>query len=776
MKGYYLKQRFSLFLAFVSALLILGTGCNSGNNSKNEKLSKEALRKKLDKTESPVIAASETLKHFVLEKDFNIQLAAFEPMISSPIAASFDNKGRMWTVEMNGYMPDTSGNGEQQPIGKIVILEDKNHDGVFDSRTVFMDSLVMPRALCLFDDGILVAEPPKLWFVEKNGDKAGQKFLVDSTYAEGGNPEHQPNGLLRGLDNWIYNAKSANRYRRVGKNKWLKEHTHFRGQWGISQDEYGRLYYNTNSFNLLGDYFSPSLGAGNPHQQKVAGYIEGIVSDNSVFPIHPTPGVNRGYMKGILDDSLRLVDFTAACGPVLFNSDAFGKDYYDNVFVAEPAGNLIKRDVLSFYADSTTGKEAYHDKEFLASNDERFRPVNLYVGPDGALYLIDMYHGIIQHKTYLTPYLAGEAMDRGLETPLHCGRIYRVTKKGTTLTTPVFNGDNNDSLLSYLNSSNQWLRETAHNFIFDKQLTSLSPALHKMLKTDNNVIGKINAMWVLEGLHELHNSELEDIWAGSSPEMKQQILTAAIAIMHNKQDADFWLHQYKAMMDENSPGAGPYLAYLGAGAAKYSSSANDLLINIIKKYPGNPYVADAVISGLENKEKPFLALYTKSVKDTSDFFAKRLNKVISNAEQQRLAAIANKKLDKDMLAGRALFEVNCQVCHGVDGAGIKGLGAPLDGSNWVQGDKNKMLSIVLYGLTGPIKVGDKTFSPPDVGEAMPGMSTNDKLGDKEIAQIVSYVRNAWSNKASKVKDDDVKTIRQKYHGREEPFTMKELMR
>ena len=129
-----------------------------------------------------------------------------------------------------------------------------------------------------------------------------------------------------------------------------------------------------------------------------------------------------------------------------------------------------------------------------------------------------------------------------------------------------------------------------------------------------------------------------------------------------------------------------------------------------------------------------------------------------------------------MLAGRALFEINCQVCHGVDGAGIKGLGAPLDGSNWVQGDKNKMLSIVLYGLTGPIKVGDKTFSPPDVGEAMPGMSTNDKLGDKEIAQIVSYVRNAWSNKASKVKDVDVKTIRQKYHGREEPFTMKELMR
>jgi mono/diheme cytochrome c family protein len=200
------------------------------------------------------------------------------------------------------------------------------------------------------------------------------------------------------------------------------------------------------------------------------------------------------------------------------------------------------------------------------------------------------------------------------------------------------------------------------------------------------------------------------------------------------------------------------------------------MINTIKKYSNNPFVADAIISGLRDKEKPFLAFYTQSVKDTSDFFAKELNKVISNAEKQQLAAIADKELDKDLMTGRTLFEVNCQVCHGADGAGIKGLGAPLDGSNWVQGDKNNVLSIVLYGLTGPVKVGDKTFAPPDVGEAMPGMSTNDKLGDKDIALIVSYIRNAWSNKSSKVTDADVKKIREKYHGRVEPFTMKELMR
>ncbi|MDQ6902260.1 MAG: dehydrogenase, partial [Bacteroidota bacterium] len=312
-KGIY----FSFFLLIpLSALLI--TSCNTQKNNPP----KEDFRNKIDTAEASVLPPAEALKHFVIEDNFKIQLVVSEPLISAPVALNFDVSGRIWAVEMNAYMPDTSGKGEDAPTGKIIILEDKNNDGVIDTRKVFMDSLMMPRGICLFNDGVLVAEPPNLWFVENDNDKAGKKYLVDSNYTEGGNVEHQPNGLLRGLDNWIYNAKSAIRYRRIGKDKWLKEHTHFRGQWGISQDERGRLYYNTNSENLIGDYFSPGLGSGNPHQRKVDGYDENIVPDNSVYPAHATPGVNRGYMKGVLDDSLRLVDFTAACGPVLFNSAA----------------------------------------------------------------------------------------------------------------------------------------------------------------------------------------------------------------------------------------------------------------------------------------------------------------------------------------------------------------------------------------------------------------------------------------------------------------------
>ncbi|RYG04093.1 MAG: dehydrogenase, partial [Chitinophagaceae bacterium] len=335
--------------------------------------------------ESEVLDAEKAIESMVTEPGLKIELVAAEPLVIAPVAMTFDNKGRMWVVEMTGYMPDTTGNGEEALDGKIVILEDTNRDGRMDKRTVFMDSLVLPRSICLIDDGILIAEPPRLWFAKIKDDKPVNKVLVDDKYAEGGNVEHQPNGLLRAMDNWIYNAKSDKRYRRSGT-KWLIEHTHFRGQWGITQDNFGRLFYNNNSENILGDYFSPGLGAENKHQQRVAGYDEKIIRDNRTYPLRANTGVNRGYLPETLNDSLRLVNFTAACGPLIYRSSFLGSQYSNNGFVAEPSANLIKRNIIGDSGVAVKGRQAYSGKEFVASTDERFRPVNLYTGTDGAMY------------------------------------------------------------------------------------------------------------------------------------------------------------------------------------------------------------------------------------------------------------------------------------------------------------------------------------------------------------------------------------------------------
>src|SRR5690606_36235057 len=166
--------------------------------------------------ESPALSPDEALKTMLVEEGFEIKLVAAEPLVQSPVAFNFDSEGRMWVVEMEGYMPNAEGEGEEVPNGKIVILEDKDTDGSMDDRKVFLDSLLLPRALCLIEDGILVAEPPYLWYFEIKNDLPTSKVLIDSNYTEGGNVEAQSNGLYRALDNWIYSGGSSKRYRKDG--------------------------------------------------------------------------------------------------------------------------------------------------------------------------------------------------------------------------------------------------------------------------------------------------------------------------------------------------------------------------------------------------------------------------------------------------------------------------------------------------------------------------------------------------------------------------------
>jgi mono/diheme cytochrome c family protein len=672
---------------------------------------------------SPPLTADSAILKMHVDSGFTIKLVAAEPLIAAPVALSFDEKGRIWVVEMMDYMPDTAGTGEDAPTGKVVILSDKNGDGVMDDSKIFLDSLILPRAICLIDSGILVAEPPKLWYYKIVNDQAVGKTLVDSDYAAGGNVEHQPNGLFRALDNWIYNAKSAKRYKKSGDH-WLIERTHFRGQWGITQDNAGHLYYNTNSDNLLGDYFPPGFGATNEHQHKVAGFSEHIVSDNHVYPVRPTTGVNRGYQKDVLDDSGRLREFTAACGPVIYNGNKFPKAYEDNAFVAEPAANLIKRDLLTTTGYITTGKETEEKKEFLASEDERFRPVNLYTGPDGALYIVDMYRGIIQHKTYLTPYLKNEIKDRALTKPLNCGRIYKVLPTNSAPQQVSF-PTNPDSLVQLLQHPNGVVRSKAQQLLVDAKNKQAIPALRQLLKNTQAPIPLTHALWTLEGLNALQETDILPLLQDADWTIRQQALTLIDSNNYRQ-----CLPVLKKLIDNDDTLAAPYIGFI----------TNDpkLLTQLSRKYPNNKYVADAIISHQVNKE------------------------VIH--------------ISKEYPRGEGIFKSVCQTCHGADGNGVTALAPPLNGSNWVQGDKNKLIPIVLYGLTGPIRIAGKLYKSPEINGDMPGIGSNKDFSDEDIAEVLSFIRASWNNKAGRINTADIGPIRKKYNQRQKAFTMEELER
>ena len=219
---------------------------------------------------SPARTPAQELATFQVEPGMKVQLVASEPMVQDPVIINFDEDGRLWVVEMRGFMPTIDGDGETERVGRLSVLEDKNGDGKMDISTVFLDKLVMPRAMALVPGGVLIAENGALWFA-KDADgnlKADSKILIDSTYSRNGLPEHTDNGLWRGMDNWYYNAKSRLRYR-LEEGKWLRDSTEFRGQWGMSHDDEGRLHYNYNWSQLHADLIPPNYLSKNKKKWKI---------------------------------------------------------------------------------------------------------------------------------------------------------------------------------------------------------------------------------------------------------------------------------------------------------------------------------------------------------------------------------------------------------------------------------------------------------------------------------------------------------------------------
>ena len=191
----------------------------------------------------PVHSPAEEAASFKFaEPGYRIELVASEPLVEDPVAITFDGEGRLWVVEMRGYMQNINRRGVKDPIGRVSVLEDVDNDGLMDKSTVFLDGLVLPRAVSIQPDGVLIAEDKPLWFAQdRDGDLvADRKMLVDPDYALD-SIEHSANGLVRAIDNWIYNAKEGHRYRRQG-NEWIRGETEKRGQWGICQDDFGRLF------------------------------------------------------------------------------------------------------------------------------------------------------------------------------------------------------------------------------------------------------------------------------------------------------------------------------------------------------------------------------------------------------------------------------------------------------------------------------------------------------------------------------------------------------
>jgi glucose/arabinose dehydrogenase len=461
----------------------------------------------------PIHTAAEELKTFKVPKGFHVELVASEPMVEAPIAMSWDDQGRLYVLEMTGYMNDVSGKGEDQPVCRVKRLEDTDGDGVMDHFTIFVDKLVMPRAVMAIGDGVLIAEPPNVTFYHDTTGSgvADKKDVIATNYGRGGGqPEHMANSLTWCMDNWIWSAAHSERYRYAG-GKFIAEATRSGGQWGLTQDDWGRHYFNYNSDFLRADLLPPQMYARNPALTDRTALNYQVMKDQHCWSSVPTPGVNRGYEEGkkkpdgtLSEGQLRadgtLQTCTATCGPVIYRAHLFPGEYYGNAFIPEPSGNLVKRVILNEGGGVVTARNAYDKSEFMTSTDERFRPVNAYNGPDGALYIVDMSRGIIQHKFFLTYYLIANIKDRNLEQPVNLGRIWRVVPDKVK-TKPVKLPKESKDIVAFLDHPNGEIRDTAQRLLVERADASVVEAVKKMAVEGKTPQGRVQALWTLEGLN-----------------------------------------------------------------------------------------------------------------------------------------------------------------------------------------------------------------------------------------------------------------------------------
>ncbi|HZZ45169.1 MAG TPA: HEAT repeat domain-containing protein [Tepidisphaeraceae bacterium] len=585
------------------AMTVIGLACSItlAKNAKNDSPAGAAILPVPHPV--PLLSPEDEAKTFNLPPGFHAEVVACEPMIQHPVQIEFDPDGRLWVVEMRGYMPDIDGTGEDKPVGRISVLEDTNGDGRMDKATVFLDNLVLPRAMGLVEGGALVAVPPKVFFCrDRDGDgKADEKVEVTADYGLGGNPEHQPNGLMMGLDNWIWNADYSKRFRYAG-GKWIQDVVPDLGQWGISQDDYGRLFHNTNSDQLRAALIPPQYANRNPYYRSGGANVQ-LAKDQTVWPSHDT-AENRGYSKNFLRPDGTLREFTAACAPVVYRGDLFPKGFEGNVFLCEPSANVVRRNVLTEANGMVSAQNPYEQKEFIASTYERFRPVNLANGPDGALYVVDMHHGLIQHTVFVTSYASAQYLGRELNKYLNTGRIFRIVPDGAKPgMKPHLSTASVDELIGDLSNANGWWRDTAQRLLVEKNEKGAVAPLKKLATSGDNALGRLHALWTLEGMGKLDEPTLTAELGDHDAKVRSAAIRLCEPMLASKK-RDEMLPRILALTGDKDPDV--RLQFVLTVSEVGTPGSDEALAKVLADGSANGLVRDAAITGLHGRELEFL--------------------------------------------------------------------------------------------------------------------------------------------------------------------------
>jgi putative membrane-bound dehydrogenase-like protein len=498
---------------------------------------------------APPYTPEQSMAMLRIEPGFRVELVASEPDVQSPVAMDIDEDGRMWVVEMPGYPLDVS------PTGRVKLLEDTNGDGRVDKSTLFADNLRLPSGVMRYKKGLLVTSPPDLlYFEDVNGDgKADTREVVLTGFAKT-NPQHAVNHPVFGLDNWIYLAHSGGSepviYRdlfgdkgtdltfaampsgkpldakgrgvRLKPDQYKIEGLSSRTQYGNAFDVYGHFFSHNNSIHQRHEVIAARYLERNPHLLLPSAMAE--ISDHGNNNIMP---ITHGARFDLLTEAGQ---FTSACALTVYAGGAFPAGYEGTTFIAEPVHNLVHRDVLTPKGSTFVASRARKDMEFLASQDAWFRPVNFYVGPDGALYLIDYYRPYIEHPEWASSDL--QKSPDVLSTGKDRGRIYRIVATtgpaaNRATATPKLGSASDAQLVEALGSTNVWWRRTAQRLLVHGNRRDAAPALAALAAARPSALARLHALWALEGLDRLEPAHVLPALQDPDPGVRENAIVLA---------------------------------------------------------------------------------------------------------------------------------------------------------------------------------------------------------------------------------------------------------
>lgn len=486
------------------------------------------------------LSPDDSLKHFKLLDGLRMELVASEPQVIDPVAIRFDENGRMWVVEMRDY-PHGPGEGEL-PRSMIKTLEDRDGDGVFEHVQVFADKLLFVTGVQPWRGGVIVTMAGEVAYM-KDTDGDGQVDLRESWYKgfTQENSQLRANHPTFGLDNHVYISNGLRGGSVVdaripdskvvalnGKDfRFHPDSFEFEaltgvGQFGLTFDDFGNRFVCSNRNPLIHIVLEDRYIARNPsYAPPAAVHDVAAAGENSrIFPI------SRAWTTS----NLHAGQFTAACGCLIYRGNALPSRFYGNGFTCDPTGNLVHRELVGADGATFSAQPARDGVEFLASPDEWFRPVNLADGPDGALYVVDMYRAVIEHPQFMPDELK-QRPDLALGTDR--GRIWRITAqaKPDVYRWPKLAETPSSSLPTLLEHPNSWQRETAARLLYERQDQSSAEGLRRLVTNGNIPAARVHALWALAGLASLTDEQILHGLHDEDPSVRAQAIVLASARM-----------------------------------------------------------------------------------------------------------------------------------------------------------------------------------------------------------------------------------------------------